>query len=509
MYDRLGDPQPEDEAALLSEEAGDDMVALLFDSEVESALQRLEGIYDSNEQYCLAEEVKIAAAEFSDLAVMLDLQAFNDLCQSVLTQLNSTSNPSEEETISQAAIEHWRRSQAMVMIGQRDLLPTALEISSPASQLSGNTSILELEESPSSAELAPMPSLADELHETCDPELHTGEDLNRQALEDVYDSANLQNLFSGLDPFPSALENSPVDNPSSQAVAEEALALDIAQSLSVTSTDSEQTEPTPEVKEQTLRVSVSQLDQLDELFGELVIERNGLAQQLKRIRELMGLMGNRVLTLEASNHRLRSAYDQVATQTSSGKSSLTKISAPQDQTTSKGLALSEFGQSFDLLEMDRYSEIHLLSQEFMETAVQIKEVSGDINTNLGDAELTTRSLTRTTKQLQTSMTQVRMRPISDLLSRFPRILRDMSLQYGKDVVLEINGGSTLIDRSILEALNDPLIHLIRNAFDHGIEDPETRRAQGKSASGIISIKAAYRGRQTMITISDDGAGIKP
>jgi len=94
-----------------------------------------------------------------------------------------------------------------------------------------------------------------------------------------------------------------------------------------------------------------------------------------------------------------------------------------------------------------------------------------------------------------------------LVGRFSRSLRDLSLQYGKQVELKVLGKGTLIDRSILEALSDPLMHLVRNAFDHGIEDPATRQAQGKPAQGVIEIKAAHRGNQTIITVSDDGNGI--
>jgi chemosensory pili system protein ChpA (sensor histidine kinase/response regulator) len=100
-----------------------------------------------------------------------------------------------------------------------------------------------------------------------------------------------------------------------------------------------------------------------------------------------------------------------------------------------------------------------------------------------------------------------MRPLSDLVGRFSRALRDLSLQYGKLVELKVYGKGTLIDRSILEALSDPLMHLVRNAFDHGIEDPTTRQAQGKPRSAVIEIKAAHRGNQTIISVSDDGNGI--
>jgi chemosensory pili system protein ChpA (sensor histidine kinase/response regulator) len=143
----------------------------------------------------------------------------------------------------------------------------------------------------------------------------------------------------------------------------------------------------------------------------------------------------------------------------------------------------------------------------MESMVQIQEVTTDLQTNLEDTERSARDLNRTSKLMQSSLTQLRMRPISDLLNRFPRALREMELKYGKQVELKVRGGGTLIDRTILEALNDPLLHLFRNAFDHGIEAPATRQTVGKPEKGSIEISAAYRGNQTVITIRDDGRGI--
>ncbi len=157
--------------------------------------------------------------------------------------------------------------------------------------------------------------------------------------------------------------------------------------------------------------------------------------------------------------------------------------------------------------MDRYSDLHLLSMEVMETIVQIQEVTSDIGLSLEDTDSTARELNQTAKQLQSHLTRIRMRPLSDLVGRFSRALRDLSLQYGKQVELKVVGKGTLIDRSILEALSDPLMHLVRNAFDHGLEDPATRETQGKPAKGVIEIKAAHRGNQTIITVSDDGKGI--
>jgi chemosensory pili system protein ChpA (sensor histidine kinase/response regulator) len=185
----------------------------------------------------------------------------------------------------------------------------------------------------------------------------------------------------------------------------------------------------------------------------------------------------------------------------------TASSPKSSQSSSPHETTFPLNSQFDALEMDRYSDLHLLSMEVMETIVQIQEVTSDIGLTLEDTDSTTRELNQTAKQLQTHLTRLRMRPLSDLVGRFSRALRDLSLQYGKQVELKVVGKGTLIDRTILEALSDPLMHLVRNAFDHGVEDVNAREMQGKPRTAVIEIKAAHRGNQTIITVSDDGKGI--
>ncbi|AFY38017.1 CheA signal transduction histidine kinase [[Leptolyngbya] sp. PCC 7376] len=114
---------------------------------------------------------------------------------------------------------------------------------------------------------------------------------------------------------------------------------------------------------------------------------------------------------------------------------------------------------------------------------------------------------QTIKQLEHNLLEARMLPIGDLLNRFPRTVRDLSVKSNKPVSLELEGTTTLVDRAILSKLYDPLVHLVRNAFDHGIDTPEERLAAGKSDSGTIIIKAYNRGNSTYLEVRDDGRGI--
>ena len=114
---------------------------------------------------------------------------------------------------------------------------------------------------------------------------------------------------------------------------------------------------------------------------------------------------------------------------------------------------------------------------------------------------------RVLNDLQRSVMQIRMVPVEQLFRRFPRLVRDIAKHCGRDVRLEIIGENTDLDKSILDALAEPLAHLVRNAIDHGIETPEEREAAGKPTRGTVKLNAYHQGNQVVIEVSDDGRGI--
>ncbi len=116
-------------------------------------------------------------------------------------------------------------------------------------------------------------------------------------------------------------------------------------------------------------------------------------------------------------------------------------------------------------------------------------------------------LSQHTRELQESVMSVRMQPVKSIFSRMPRIVRDLSRQLEKDIVIEMHGENTEIDKTVIEQLGDPLTHMIRNSVDHGIERPADRMAAGKPAQGVIRLSADHRGGRIVIEISDDGKGI--
>ncbi len=122
---------------------------------------------------------------------------------------------------------------------------------------------------------------------------------------------------------------------------------------------------------------------------------------------------------------------------------------------------------------------------------------------------TSQRLNIITTELQEGIMKTRMQPIDNILGKFPRIVRDLSHSCGKLVRLEVEGAETELDRTIIEAIKDPLTHIVRNSIDHGIERPEVRTAAHKPAEGRILLRAFHEGGQVNIEISDDGAGIQP
>ncbi len=118
-------------------------------------------------------------------------------------------------------------------------------------------------------------------------------------------------------------------------------------------------------------------------------------------------------------------------------------------------------------------------------------------------------LTRSSQALQAMVMQVRMIPVEAVFLRFPRLVRDLSSRLGKNVDLQLVGQDTELDRTVVDALGDPIVHLVRNSLDHGLEDPQSRAAAGKPETGVLEISARHAGGNVVITVRDDGRGIDP
>ncbi len=259
--------------------------------------------------------------------------------------------------------------------------------------------------------------------------------------------------------------------------------------------------------EKMMRVPVKQLDNVSNLVGELVVYRNSLEQDQERLRQFLDNLLHQVQQLGNVGSRMQELYEQSLLEASL----LSSVRAGSQSVFTGSTSTLEDqkvpGMEFDALEMDRFTGFHTLSQEIIELIVRVRESTSDIEFITEETDQVARQFRQVTNQLQEGLTRSRMVPFSQIADRLPRAVRDISLKYGKQAELHIEGRETLIDKVILEQLYDPMTHLVNNAITHGIETPEERLLHGKSSVGQITIKAFLQGNQTVISVADDGAGI--
>lgn len=148
--------------------------------------------------------------------------------------------------------------------------------------------------------------------------------------------------------------------------------------------------------------------------------------------------------------------------------------------------------------MNLVGELVLSRNQLLQLSAQNKDSSMDV---------ACQRINLVTSELQDNILQARMQPIDTVLKRFPRLVRDLAAQTGKEIRLTVEGEETALDRTILEAIKDPLTHILRNSIDHGLESPADRRRANKSEQGSIHIRAFHEGGQVTIEFSDDGRGV--
>ncbi|MEM8716671.1 MAG: hybrid sensor histidine kinase/response regulator, partial [Cyanobacteria bacterium P01_G01_bin.4] len=260
---------------------------------------------------------------------------------------------------------------------------------------------------------------------------------------------------------------------------------------------------------QTMRVAVKNLDNLNNLVGELVVNRNSLEQSQERLRQFLDNLLYQVQQLSDVGQRMRDLYERSLLESSllssrRGYQSMISSGGPTTSDTSHAT-----GASFDALEMDRFTGFHTLSQEMIELIVRVRESASDIDFVVDESDQVTRMFRQVTTQLQEGLTRTRMVPFAQAADRLPRAIRDISIKCGKQAKFVVEGRDTLIDKMILEQLYDPMTHLVNNAITHGIESPSTRVENSKSPVGTITIRSFHQGNQTIISVTDDGGGIDP
>ncbi|MBE8966138.1 hybrid sensor histidine kinase/response regulator [Nostocales cyanobacterium LEGE 12452] len=236
-----------------------------------------------------------------------------------------------------------------------------------------------------------------------------------------------------------------------------------------------------------IRVDTERLQHLNYLAGELLIYQKRHSLQDEQVKEIIEQLVQQLTRHQTTLNELRDLPLQIQNITS-------------EQTQS-------FAVDFDSLEMDVYTEFHMTLHEAIEETLQLQETTESLDLLLTQATQISDKQENLTLNIIDSVVEARMSPLGNILNRFPHMVNKLGNVHAKLVELKLTGSEVLVDKAIAEKLYDPLLHLVRNAFDHGIEAPQVRRELGKPEEGLIEICAYHQGSQTIIEVRDDGQGL--
>jgi len=263
-----------------------------------------------------------------------------------------------------------------------------------------------------------------------------------------------------------------------------------------------------------VRLQLSKLDALVNLFSDLVQHRTIADERTVRLAQLVGdvmRIGGRLRDIgNTFETRFETALLPSGRQSGALGSANGAIAArpPMPNSLRPGQA-NGANAGFDDLEMDRYNEFHRLLRGLSEGSTDLVALSREMEKLMGELQFSATSENRLSSDFQDRLLRARLVPVSSLASRLYRTARTSAARMGKEIEFYVEGGDTEVDRKVIEAVEGPLLHLVRNAVNHGIERPDVRVAEGKAPAGKIVVAAAYEGNQVVIAVHDDGSGIDP
>ncbi len=256
-----------------------------------------------------------------------------------------------------------------------------------------------------------------------------------------------------------------------------------------------------------IRVHLDRLDSLMNMVGELVIARSRLDQrmsQVERVNELL-LFSRSRMAQAVRDFEEKHRYTQLPLAPDAPvEPGHETTPAPAAET-----AGEPFSKLFAELEFDRYDDFNIFARGVAEISADVSEIQAQLAGLIRGISEDTAQVHRLTGSLRAEVTRARMVPIGRLFSRFTRPAREAAREAGKQVTLALEGESVEVDNAVMELIADPLLHLVRNAIDHGIESPEERRGAGKPGQATVTLRAYPQGSFVYVQIADDGRGMDP
>jgi len=560
LQEKLGDYFGREAQIPTSVELGFDITKSIFEVGVKQRLESLEEVINTADSSDVEAALREQAEIFMGLAESLNLPGFGAIVQNILTALEI--HRDQVNTIAKVALSDLWQAWSAVIAGDRTsggqpslilqqlaatFLPTS-ELEKSRENLSNDSELSDIYPNESDNIFAPEilteetkrePELiteqfldselsdvivADEVISETSAELSLDEVFGnftepenevifaRKILEITADFSEVTEAENEVDSevpiATSTKENSPVET-AANLNRKNLQNPDVLTRKTTLTPNFETAEPTPtklkiktppsspqttanvKVNHSSVRVDLELLERLSHLTGELLIGQNRESNISEQLQESIGQLWYRLRRHQQTISNLRDWSDQM-------------LIAQERQ---RVIEMKNLASGFDSLELDQYSELHELLQTTLEELVQLEEAIESTDYLTRQSNHILEKQRRLLTNVQDDMRTARMLPLGEIFSRFPRLLQQLSAAHNKPIKLTLTGTEVLVDRALAEKLYDPLLHLIRNAFDHGIEQPENRASKGKLETGHIEICAYHRGNHTVIEVRDDGQGL--
>ena len=277
--------------------------------------------------------------------------------------------------------------------------------------------------------------------------------------------------------------------------------IDIAEMAKPEEEEEFRSEPERKSAGEVVRVPLERLDEIVRLLSELVINRSAYEQRLTDMSREVEEFRTSVERLHVATGKLESQYEISAM----GGGSFAQFASA----TGSAGAVGGASDGFDDLEFDRYTEFHHLSRDLIETTSDIRSIGSAFTVLIGEFQGLIGQQAQLSNEMQDKLMRVRMVPLATIVTRLSRTVRVVAREQGKLVDLQFHGEHIELDKTVLEQMVDPMMHLLRNAVDHGVEPKELRAVSDKPDRGLIQVRAYREGNQIVIRIQDDGSGLKP
>jgi chemotaxis protein histidine kinase CheA/CheY-like chemotaxis protein len=532
LQEKLGDCFSQEVHLPSSVELGFDVTQSIFEVGVAQRLGELATAVASADPAVVATTLRTQSEVFIGLAESLGLPGFRAIAQAAIAAMDT--HPDQVVAIAEITLADFQAAHAAVLNGDRIsggqpslALQQLADLTTSSPQL--------IEEEGNNFFLSPYPSipLSPQQESAGQPELGSvtsaaDSELNLSESQDEESANPLVELIWGgqavldsqpsdqgnLEPAESISAINPQPNEPSPTDAEVLASLtgSAAEPSSVSDDDPEVTvkiplsqhrepveeqTPSPQ-KEQasqsrTVRVNVEHLEHLNYSIGELLTNQNRQSLQNDQLEAAVRSLLGRLKQHQQRLGQLQDWSDRLF------------VDAERRRTVINQDWQSHF--RFDSLELDRYSESQLLVQSVLEDAVQLAEATEAIDLFTRQSNQTLEKQRRLLTSARDALMEARMLPLGEIFGRFPRVLQQLEVLHNKPVALELQGTEVLVDKVVAEKLYGPLLHLVRNAFAHGIESPAVRQQLGKQKLGQIQISAYHRGKSLVIEVKDDGQGL--